>query len=55
MIFSNHEFDKDQSYHDFLVAVHTKNLDEEFEKVKQFFTEENSKYAKEAQENGQNY
>ena len=40
MIYSNHEFDKDKSYHDFLVNIHTKDLTSEFANMAKYFTGE---------------
>lgn len=52
MIFSNHEFDKDQSYHDFLVSVHTKDLSKEFSDLENFFKAQNA--SMEEEDNGEN-
>ena len=40
MIFEAHDFDKDRSYHDFLVSIHTKDLSKEFETLGQMLAQE---------------
>lgn len=47
MIYENHDFDKDSSYHDMLVAFHIQDLTKEFDALKQHVSSFNKEEAKE--------